>query len=85
MAAAEEMLAEGTATDAAQTFAAILEEDPNSAAAFGGLARAQIAMGQLDEAEAVLNGAPAEISEAPELDAARARSNWHAKRKPPAL
>ncbi len=71
--AAEEMLEAGEAEDAAQTFAAILEEDPNSAAAFGGLARAQIAMGQLDEAEAVLNGAPAEISEAPELDAARAQ------------
>ena len=73
LAAAEEMLEAGEAEDAAQTFAAILEEDPNSAAAFGGLARAQIAMGQLDEAEAVLNGAPAEISEAPELDAARAQ------------
>lgn len=71
--AAEEMLEAGEAEDAAQTFAAILEEDPNSAAAFGGLARAQIAMGQLDEAEAVLNGAPAEISVAPELEAARAQ------------
>ncbi len=73
LAAAEEMLEAGEAEDAAQTFAAILEEDPNSAAAFGGLARAQITMGQLDEAEAVLNGAPAEISEAPELEAARAQ------------
>ncbi|MBT2131695.1 thioredoxin [Planktotalea lamellibrachiae] len=73
LAAAEEMLEAGEAEDAAQTFAAILEEDPNSAAAFGGLARAQITLGQLDEAEAVLNGAPAEISEAPELEAARAQ------------
>ena len=73
LAAAEEMLEAGEAEDAAQTFAAIIEEDPNSAAAFGGLARAQIAMGQLDEAGAVLNGAPAEISDAPELEAARAQ------------
>lgn len=71
--AAEEMLEGGAAEDAAQTFAAILEEDPKSAAAFGGLARATIAMGDLDQAEAVLNGAPAEIADAPELEAARAQ------------
>ncbi len=71
--AAETMLDDGDVADAAQTFAAILEEDPLSAAAFGGLARAHIALDELDEAEAVLNGAPAEISEAPELEAARAQ------------
>lgn len=71
--AAEAMLAEGAATDAAQTFAAILGEEPNNAAAFGGLARAHIAMDDLDQAEAVLNGAPAEIAEAAELEAAHAQ------------
>lgn len=71
--AAEEMLEAGAVEDAAQTFAAILEEDPNSAAAFAGLARAQIALGQLDQAEAVLNGAPAEISSAPDIEAVRAQ------------
>lgn len=71
--AAEEMLAEGAAVDAAQTFAAILEQDPNQAAAYGGLVRAYIAMDDLDQAEAVLNGAPAEISETPELEAAHAQ------------
>ncbi|MDX2483252.1 MAG: thioredoxin [Pseudodonghicola sp.] len=73
VAAAEEMLAEGAAADAAQTFAAILEEDPNHAAAYGGLVRAHIATGDLDQAEAVLNGAPVEISHAPELEAAHAQ------------
>lgn len=73
VAAAEEMLAEGAAADAAQTFAAILGEDPNHAAAYGGLVRAHIATGDLDQAEAVLNGAPAEISHAPELEAAHAQ------------
>jgi putative thioredoxin len=58
--AAEQMLAEGAVTDAAQTFAAILGEDPEHAAALGGLARAHIAMGQLDQAEALLNNAPGE-------------------------
>ncbi|MEL6511245.1 MAG: thioredoxin [Pseudomonadota bacterium] len=71
--AAEGMLAEGAATDAAQTFAAILGEDPNSAAAYGGLVRAHLALDDLDQAEAILNGAPAEIADAPELEAAHAQ------------
>ena len=73
VAAAEEMLDEGAATDAAQTFAAILQEDPANAAAYAGLARAHIAMDDLDQAEAILNGAPAEISSAPEIEAAFAQ------------
>ncbi|MGJ8618302.1 MAG: thioredoxin [Sulfitobacter sp.] len=71
--AAEDMLASGEATDAAQTFAAILGEEPNHAGAYGGLVRAHIAMGELDQAEALLNGAPIEISKAPELEAAHAQ------------
>ncbi len=71
--AAEAMLTEGAATDAAQTFAAILGEEPNNAAAYGGMVRAHIAMDDLDQAEAVLNGAPAEIAETPELEAAHAQ------------
>ncbi|MBU2992152.1 thioredoxin [Octadecabacter sp. 1_MG-2023] len=70
--AAETMLADGEAGDAAETFSAILEEDSANAAAFGGLVRSHLALDQVDEAEAVLNGAPAEISDAPELETARA-------------
>ena len=73
IAAAEEMLEQGAAVDAAQTFAAILGEEPDNPAAYGGLVRAHIAMGDLDQAEAILNGAPAEISHAPELEAAHAQ------------
>lgn len=73
VAAAEDMLAEGAAVDAAQTFAAILGEDPNHAGAYGGLVRAHIAMDDLDQAEAVLNGAPTEIASSPELEAAHAQ------------
>ena len=69
LAAAEEMLESGAASDAAQTFAAILGEDPNNAAAFGGLARAHLALDEVDQAEAVLNGAPAEIASAQEIEA----------------
>ena len=70
---AEEMLEEGAATDAAQTFAAVLGEDPAHAGAYGGLARAHIAMDELDQAEAILNGAPSEISNSPEVEAAFAQ------------
>lgn len=71
--AAEEMLEAGAVADAAQTFAAIIAEDGNNAAAFGGLARAHVALDELDQAEAILNGAPAEIADAAEIEAARAQ------------
>ncbi|MEM6322243.1 MAG: co-chaperone YbbN [Pseudomonadota bacterium] len=71
--AAEQMLAEGAAVDAAQTFAAILGEDPNNAVAFAGMARAHIALGDLDQAEAILNGATAELANAPEIEAVYAQ------------
>jgi putative thioredoxin len=73
VAAAEEMLEEGAAADAAETFAAILQEDPAHARAYAGLVRSYIALDQVDQAEAVLNGAPAEISSTPELEAAHAQ------------
>ena len=71
--AAEAMLAEGAAADAAETFAAILAEDPESAAAIGGLARAHLALGNDDQAEALLNNAPASLASAPEIEAVRAQ------------
>jgi len=71
--AAEEMLSEGAVSDAVQTFAAILEQEPNNAPAYSGLVRAYVVLGDLDQAEAVLNGAPAEISATPELEAAHAQ------------
>lgn len=73
VAQADEMLAQGAASEAAQVFSAILGEDPKHAGAYGGLVRSYIAMGELDQAEAVLNGADAEISHAPELEAAHAQ------------
>lgn len=73
IAAAEEMLEQGAATDAVQTFAAILEEDPTNAKAYGGLVRAHVVLGELEQAEAILNGAPVEISKAPEVEAAHAQ------------
>ena len=71
--AAEEMLTEGAAADAAETFAAILQQEPEHAAAYGGLVRAHVAAGQMDRAEALLDRAPSAIASAPEIEAARAQ------------
>ncbi|SNT05885.1 tetratricopeptide repeat protein [Tropicimonas sediminicola] len=71
--AAEGMLSEGAVVDAAQTFAAILGEDPLNAAAFGGLVRSHLALGETDKAEALLASAAPEIAKAPEVEAARAQ------------
>lgn len=69
--AAEAMLTEGAAVDAAQTFAAILGEDPQNAKAYAGLIRANIELGEMDQAKAMLEAAP-EGMEA-ELDAIKAQ------------
>ena len=71
--AAEGMLAEGDVSGAAETFAAILQEEPENAEAYGGLVRSYIALDDLDQAEAILNGAPAAITETSEMEAARAQ------------
>jgi putative thioredoxin len=71
--AAEEMLEQGAVTDAVETFAAILAEDAANAAAYGGLVRSYIALGDLDQAEAFLGAAPPAIAGAKEIEAARAQ------------
>lgn len=71
--AAELMLEEGEVADAVETFSAILQEEPNSAPAYAGLVRSYLALDDVDQAEAILNGAPAEISTDPLLEAAHAQ------------
>ncbi|WP_179378157.1 tetratricopeptide repeat protein [Jannaschia marina] len=73
VAAAEEMLEAGEAVDAAQTFAAVLGEEPENAAAYGGLIRAHLALGETDQAAALIDGAPEAIAASPEIEAARAQ------------
>ena len=70
---AEQALTEGDAVSAAEIFAAILGEEPENAAAFGGLIRSHLAAGNLDQAEAFLSGVPAKIASAKEIEAARAQ------------
>ena len=71
--AAEQRREEGAAADAAETFAAILQEDGSNAAAYAGLVRAYLALDDVDQAEAILNGAPADISTEPLLEAVHAQ------------
>jgi len=73
LAAAEAMLAEGAVVDAVETFAAILGEDPANAAAYGGLIRAHLMLGEIDQAQALADAAPAEIARAKDIEAARAQ------------
>ncbi|RJL05448.1 tetratricopeptide repeat protein [Paracoccus siganidrum] len=73
LAAAEQMLEEGAASDAAETFAAIIGEEPENAEAWGGLVRAHLAAGEGDAAAEALSQVPAAISGAAPVEAARAQ------------
>jgi len=73
IAAAEEMLTEGAVADAAEVFAGVLSEEPENAAALAGLARAHMALGNIDQAAGLLSTAPDAIFNAPELEAVRAQ------------
>lgn len=71
LAEADEALAAGDAAGAAELFAALLAEEPDNAAALGGLARAQLASGDLEGAKATLALAPNAAD--PAIAAARAQ------------
>ena len=71
--AAETMLAEGAVVDAAETFSAVLGEDPANAAAYGGLVRAYVMLGDAEKARALLDAAPAEIKASRPWETAQAQ------------
>jgi putative thioredoxin len=68
---ADEMMETGAAAAAAEIFAAVLAEDPANARALGGMARAELAAGNLDRARQMLAMAPPEIAGDPAIAAAR--------------
>ncbi len=70
---AEEMLEHGENEDAAQTFAAILGEEPLNVGAYVGLIRANIALGEADQAQALVNNVPEEIAKDPAFTAIKAQ------------
>lgn len=67
----EQMLEQGAAADAAQVFAAVLGEEPKNARALAGLARAELAVGNVEQARQTLDAAPAELANDPAIQAAR--------------
>ncbi|QFQ86111.1 tetratricopeptide repeat protein [Paracoccus kondratievae] len=71
--AAESMITEGAPEDAAETFAAILGEEPENAAAWGGLIRAHLAANAADRAEEALAQVPAAVAGSGPVEAARAQ------------
>lgn len=70
---ADEMLAAKEYIDAAETFAAILDEDPESAVAYVGLFNAQTGAGKVIEANDLLENVPPNLVNSPEIIALRAQ------------
>jgi putative thioredoxin len=73
IAMAEEMLAQGALADAAETFAAILQEEEGNTAALAGLARAHLALGDVDQARATLALTPKDKENDPAILAMKAQ------------
>ena len=72
IAMAEEVLASGDAARAANVFAQVRELAPEDPAAAGGLVRALVAEGKLDEAQAALEGLSAEMQADPAIARSKA-------------
>lgn len=69
---AKALLEAGEAGEAANLFAAVLEQDPEVPEAWAGFARALLALGEDDEAAATLERVPAKIAQHAEIAGARA-------------
>lgn len=68
----EEVLAAGDAERALSVFGQIAQMVPDNVEVVSGLARALVALGRLDEAEAVLDALPADVAKNVSIDQARA-------------
>jgi putative thioredoxin len=73
LAEAKAALEAGDAATASAIYDQILEHVPDSTAALAGLARAHIALGEADKARAVLDKAPADKANDPEIASVRAQ------------
>ncbi|MEE2860767.1 MAG: thioredoxin [Pseudomonadota bacterium] len=73
LAAAEQMIEDGEAADAIETFTAIIGEMPDSAEAWGGLIRAHLAAGDHAAAASTLTQVPGPIATSAAVEAARAQ------------
>ncbi|MBR0682927.1 tetratricopeptide repeat protein [Roseomonas eburnea] len=71
MAEAEAAVAQGDHAAALELFGALSQQEPENAKALAGVARALLALGEEDQARAVLESAPPKIKDAAEITAAR--------------
>lgn len=71
LAEARAALEEGRAEEAAEVFSTLLQEEPESPEAWGGLIRALMALGQEDQALAALDQVPAKLASHAEISGAR--------------
>ncbi len=70
---AEQMLTDGEIVDAAQTFAAILQQDESELRALSGLIRAHLALGEVEQAKGFLAMIPEDKKDDPALAGALAQ------------
>lgn len=73
IAAAEQMIEDGEAADAIETFTAIIGELPDSPEAWSGLIRAHLAAGDVAAAAATLSQVPGPLAHAGPVESARAQ------------
>lgn len=73
VAMATEMLEQGAVNDAADTFQAILGEDPENASAYAGYVKTQIALGNMEQAAKNLDAVPESIVNDPAILAVSAQ------------
>src|SRR5579884_4044916 len=71
VAEAKAALEQGQAEDAVELFSAALQQEPENAEAWGGVARALLALGREQEAQAALAQVPAKLAEHAEVAGAR--------------
>ncbi len=69
---AEQLLTDGDAAGAAEVFAHVLQQQPENAKALAGLIKANIALGEIDQAKGLLGAAPPAIADDPAMAGARA-------------
>ena len=72
LAEADKALAEGDAAGAAEIYGFILQQEPEHARAFAGLAKTYIALGEIEQAKGLLGSAPDSIANDPAVAGARA-------------
>ncbi|WP_292972209.1 tetratricopeptide repeat protein [Novosphingobium sp.] len=81
LAMGEEALADGDGDRAGSIFSQIIEIDPASGAAYGGLVRALALLGELEQADGILAALPVELAQ--DGDVARARAALELARNKP--